>query len=66
MVDEADSERRPAGASAQGARQDRLKLALRDNLKRRKLQARQRDKVTAASSHDPKSCPDGEVGKRRE
>jgi hypothetical protein len=66
MVNEADSGRRPGGASAYGARQDRLKLALRENLKRRKSQARERDKGTAASAHDPKNCPDGEVGKRRE
>ena len=44
----------------QDPRQDRLKLALRENLKRRKSQARGRSAVTVASSehdgqlpHDP-------------
>jgi hypothetical protein len=66
MADETNSERRSSPASAQGARQDRLKLALRENLKRRKSQARERGKMTAAASNDDEPCPDGEVGKRRE
>jgi hypothetical protein len=38
------------------SRQDRLKLALRENLKRRKSQARGRSSVTAApSEHDDPS-----------
>jgi hypothetical protein len=40
-----------------GSRQDRLKLALRENLKRRKSQARGRDDA-AASSADPKTSLD--------
>jgi hypothetical protein len=40
-----------------GSRQDRLKLALRENLKRRKSQARGRDE-TAASSASPKTSLD--------
>ncbi|HTC96281.1 MAG TPA: hypothetical protein VK734_01075 [Bradyrhizobium sp.] len=50
------------------SRQDRLKSALRENLKRRKMQARERDKEraikndTAASDDD--ASPDGELGKR--
>ena len=44
-------------------RQDRLKSALRENLKRRKLQARERNKVTAGSGNDHEACPDGELGK---
>ena len=39
-------------------RQDRLKLALRENLKRRKSQARGRVEATAASSHDAKASLD--------
>jgi hypothetical protein len=42
-----------------GSRQDRLKLALRENLKRRKSQARGRDE-TAASSARPKPSLDDE------
>jgi hypothetical protein len=37
-----DNERGGAGRGAKEARQDRLKLALRENLKRRKAQARER------------------------
>ncbi|WP_374708054.1 hypothetical protein [Bradyrhizobium sp. RD5-C2] len=40
-----------AGARVKDSRQDRLKLALRENLKRRKSQARGRDE--AASSELP-------------
>ncbi len=36
---------------AKDLRQDRLKLALRENLKRRKSQARGRDDLTIASSN---------------
>jgi hypothetical protein len=63
MADEADGERGQGVGSAQGARQERLKLALRENLKRRKLQARERNKVTAGSGNDHEACPDGELGK---
>ena len=37
-------------------RQDRLKSALRENLKRRKLQARERSKTTESSDHDEASA----------
>ena len=40
------------------ARQDRLKLALRENLKRRKSQARARTDIPAASSADAKASLD--------
>ena len=46
------------------SRQDRLKLALRENLKRRKAQARERGKMTEPSSTDDEACLHGEVGKR--
>jgi len=39
-------------------RQDRLKLALRENLKRRKSQARGRSDASAASSADAKASLD--------
>ena len=45
-------------------RQDRLKLALRENLKRRKTQARERGKMTEASSGDGETCLHGQVGRR--
>ncbi len=40
------------------ARQDRLKLALRENLRRRKSQARGRSDAPAASSADGKASLD--------
>jgi len=45
-------------------RQDRLKSALRENLKRRKTQARERGKASAAPSTDDEASPHGELGKR--
>jgi hypothetical protein len=49
MTDDKDKGKsRPAG----NARQDRLKLALRENLKRRKSQARGRSDANAASRDD--------------
>ncbi|WP_371814931.1 hypothetical protein [Bradyrhizobium sp. CCBAU 51753] len=50
-----------AGASVKDSRQDRLKLALRENLKRRKSQARGREDVAsepgdASLEHDPEKC----------
>jgi hypothetical protein len=54
MNDEPD--KREGKKQKQGPRQDRLKLALRENLKRRKSQARGRSGVTAApSEHDDPS-----------
>jgi hypothetical protein len=50
------------------SRQERLKLALRDNLKRRKSQARERnsqarDKVTEAPSNDHEDALNDEPGR---
>jgi hypothetical protein len=46
-----EDKREPATAApARNSRQDRLRLALRENLKRRKSQAKERDKLTAAPS----------------
>jgi hypothetical protein len=42
-------ERQAGGAAKKDARQDRLKLALRENLKRRKSQARRRGEVANSS-----------------
>jgi len=56
---------RPAGKAPKDARQERLKLALRENLKRRKSQARGRgdfkgDFMTASSASDEVVCEDDE------
>jgi hypothetical protein len=40
-----------SGADAKDSRRDRLKLALRENLKRRKSQARGRDEASAPSEN---------------
>jgi hypothetical protein len=50
MVDGGNESERPAGKAAKDRRQERLKLALRENLKRRKSQARERGDFTPASS----------------
>jgi hypothetical protein len=52
MKDDKDKGEGQTGASGKGARQDRLKLALRENLKRRKSQARGRSDAGLASSDD--------------
>ena len=49
---------------ARNARQDRLKLALRENLKRRKSQARGRSDIAATSSEDAGACLDDAGGKK--
>jgi len=53
MTDQSDDSERP-GSPAQQARRERLKQALRDNLKRRKSQIRERGKLPPARStrHD--------------
>ena len=64
MADDKDNSEEPAASRAKDARQDRLKSALRENLKRRKMQARERAiKSDTAASNDGAS-PDGELGKR--
>jgi len=54
-----------AKASRQDSRQQRLKLALRDNLKRRKSQARQRGKMADAPSNDHERALDDDTGSER-
>lgn len=64
----------PMAPRAKDSRRDRLKSALRENLKRRKMQARERDKERGkkndmpSSDHrgDDQASPDGELGKRDE
>jgi hypothetical protein len=50
---------RPAGKATKDRRQERLKLALRENLKRRKSQARERSDFTSASSASDEVSFDG-------
>ena len=57
MTDEND--KRPTA----DRRQDRLKSALRENLKRRKVQARERAAISAPSQNDDDSLDEGIAGK---
>jgi hypothetical protein len=60
-----DDQDRPAGksdADVKDSRRDRLKLALRENLKRRKSQARGRSDVDAASSENADASLDDASG----
>jgi hypothetical protein len=50
--------------SKKDPRQDRLKLALRENLKRRKLQARGRSDMTTAPSNGDDASPHDGSGKK--
>lgn len=45
------------------SRDDRLKSALRENLKRRKMQARERAATAAPSQNDDGSLDEGTAGK---
>jgi hypothetical protein len=59
MNDEPDKRERknPEQHPREDSRQDRLKLALRENLKRRKSQARGRGEMTAAPRNDDDGSP---------
>jgi hypothetical protein len=61
MTQEADKTR----PRAKDSRQDRLKSKLRENLKRRKSQERERGRSADAASQDEDASPHGEVGKPR-
>jgi hypothetical protein len=50
MTDEKDKRERQTATPVKNPKQDRLKLALRENLKRRKSQARGRSHAVAAPS----------------
>ncbi len=52
-----DKDEAGAASSGKASRQDRLKLALRENLKRRKSQARGRNDGAATSSAGRTSLP---------
>jgi len=57
MKDEKDKGEEQSGKPAKDLRQERLKQALRANLKRRKSQAGGRDDFTATSSSSDKVSP---------
>ena len=59
MADETDKSTNQARTS----RDDRLKSALRENLRRRKLQARERAATAAPSQNDDGSLNEGAAGK---
>ncbi|NUR11824.1 MAG: hypothetical protein HOQ20_08270 [Bradyrhizobium sp.] len=59
MADQTEKSTRQARAS----RDDRLKSALRENLKRRKLQARERATTADPSQNDDGSLNEGTAGK---
>jgi hypothetical protein len=52
------------GTDVKDSRRDRLKLALRENLKRRKSQARGRSDPSAASSESADACLDDASGEK--
>ena len=62
MTDEKDNRGRPGVAPTGESRQDRLKQALRENLKRRKSQARGRSEI--ASSETAEASLDDAGGKK--
>jgi hypothetical protein len=65
MQDDQDKRAGKAGRDVKDSRQQRLKLALRENLKRRKSQARGRSDEAAASSETADASLDdagGETG----
>jgi hypothetical protein len=64
MKDEKDKGEGQTGGAAKNPRQDRLKLALRENLKRRKSQARGRSDITAAPSAGDDVTPHDVSGKK--
>ena len=60
MNDDRNAGGRPAGRAAKEKRKDRLKLALRENLKRRKSQARERADFVSAPPASDEAARDGD------
>lgn len=58
MMDRQGKDAEKTGADVKDSRRDRLKLALRENLKRRKLQARGRSDTGASSESADASLDD--------
>jgi hypothetical protein len=63
MTDDQAKHDGKAATPAKDSRQDRLKLALRENLKRRKSQARGRSDLASTSSEDADAALDDADGK---
>lgn len=59
MTDQTDK----SASQARASRDDRLKSALRENLKRRKMQARERAAIADPSQNDDGSVNEGTAGK---
>jgi hypothetical protein len=64
MKDEKNKGEGQTGSAAKNPRRDRLKLALRENLKRRKSQARGRSDITGAPSAGDDLTPHDVSGKK--
>src|ERR1700675_3839590 len=63
--DKEKPERDPAKMASKNPRRDRLKQALRENLKRRKSQARARDDVSTTSSKGDDASPHDGQGRNQ-
>ena len=63
MADENDKSTRQDSRQGRASRDDRLKAALRENLKRRKLQARERAASAEPSQNEDGSLDEGTAGK---
>ena len=63
MADENDKSTRQDSRQARASRDDRLKSALRENLKRRKLQARERAASADPSQNEDDSLNEGTADK---
>jgi hypothetical protein len=63
MQDDEAKRERQSGSAVKDQRQDRLKLALRENLKRRKSQARGRSDAMGPSSEPAEAALDDGSGK---
>lgn len=66
MADENDKSARLDSRQARSSRDERLKSALRENLKRRKVQARERAASADPSQVDDGSLDEGTAGKTGE
>jgi hypothetical protein len=64
MTDDKHKPEGQTGAAVRNPRQDRLKLALRENLKRRKSQARGRSDITMAPANGDDASPHDASGKK--
>ena len=62
--DKENGEGRQGHLAKKDAKRDRLKQALRENLKRRKSQARGRNDIAPASSHDEAAAPHDDGGEK--